>query len=770
MSEVFLKLLNLSITASWLILAVVIIRPLLKKAPKWINCALWALVALRLVCPFSFESALSLIPSSETIPYDIAIQKAPAIDTGISAVNQVINPIIANSFTPDPLTSANPLQILIPVVSVLWLVGMAALLLYALISYLRLKKSVGASIAIKDNIMACDDVKSPFILGIMKPIIYVPSSMTGETLDCVINHETAHIKRHDHWWKPLGYLLLTVYWFNPLCWLAYVLLCRDIEMACDEKVIRNMNRDEKATYSQALLNCNFPRKRIAACPLAFGEVGVKERVKSVLNYKKPAFWIIIVAVIACVAVAVCFLTNPKAGNNTFRNIQISWAKTLDMRPNEPVSRDLNIAQIDELESRLSMLKIGKEDDDFAGLTPFYSLSAYSSQTGQFMIAGYDLNGNHYALMLDGKYYRIKDTEFVQYLSNVCAGNDVSQAVEMTKWDCSVTCVEESTPDHYVITYSDAEVSSQTGTLTFQNRNDFDIVVHILQEGETEVVSDKIPAGGCYSFLRMNDKPCAIGVHADVAVNTEIKLFVYDGAWSEPYNVNNINGLLQIVYVDEIPENVFTAQIPKPANGTIDYVIDDSASARYALFFKDITMEQSEAYIEELKNAGYKNVAGTKEDVAIGVMLQKDDVTLSVACSDEGLGIQIIFANPESFSGSVSVVGGVDGPKAVEIKTNGTYYNLTEQGKLQVTGSIDSNHSFVQSQMLWTNSTKISIKNNSGTDVTAYLFSAENESTPILEMTLSNKEEKAFTNLSSQYVYFMRIEADLSTNISVSISD
>lgn len=311
MSEVFLKLLNMSITASWLILAIVIIRPLLKKAPKWINCVLWALVAIRLVCPFSFESALSLIPSSETIHYDIAMQNAPTIETGISSVNQVINPIIADSFTSDPLNSANPLQILIPVASIVWLMGMVLLLLYALISYLRLKKSVGASIVLKDDIMVCDEVKSPFILGIIKPVVYVPSSMTGETLSCVLNHEMAHIRRRDHWWKPLGFLLLSVYWFNPVCWLACILLCRDIEMACDEKVIRDMDRDEKAAYSQALLNCNFPRKKIAACPLAFGEISVKDRVKSVLNYKKPAFWIIVVAVIACVAVAVCFMTNPK---------------------------------------------------------------------------------------------------------------------------------------------------------------------------------------------------------------------------------------------------------------------------------------------------------------------------------------------------------------------------------------------------------------------------------------------------------------------------
>ena len=310
MSAVFLKLLNLSITASWLILAVILVRFLLKKAPKWISCVLWALVAVRLVCPFSLESALSLIPSSETIPSNIEMMQKPAIDSGITVINETINPAIAHSFTPDPMTSANPLQIIIPVLSIVWIVGMVAMLLYALISYIRLKKSVGASVPVRDNILACDEVKSPFILGIFKPLIYIPSSMEGEAMDYVITHESAHIQRRDHWWKPFGYLLLTVYWFNPLCWLAYVLLCRDIEMACDEKVIRDMDKGSMAEYSQALLDCSFPRKRIAACPLAFGEVGVKERVKSVLNYKKPAFWIIVVAIVVCIVVAVCFLTNP----------------------------------------------------------------------------------------------------------------------------------------------------------------------------------------------------------------------------------------------------------------------------------------------------------------------------------------------------------------------------------------------------------------------------------------------------------------------------
>ena len=311
MSAVFLKLLNLSITAGWLILAIVLLRPLLKKVPRKISCALWALVALRLVCPFSLESVFSLVPSSETVPQDIAVQTTPAINSGIPAVNQVINPVLFQSFAPNPANSVNPLQILIPAAAAVWLIGMTALLLYAAVSWFRLKQSVGASIPVGEGILACDEVESPFILGILRPVIYVPSTMEGETLAYVIRHETAHIRRHDHWWKPLGGLLLAVYWFHPLCWLAYVLLCRDIELACDEMVIRNMDRNEKALYSQTLLDCSFSRRRIVMCPLAFGEVGVKERVKSVLNYKKPAFWIVVIAVIACAAVAVCFMTNPK---------------------------------------------------------------------------------------------------------------------------------------------------------------------------------------------------------------------------------------------------------------------------------------------------------------------------------------------------------------------------------------------------------------------------------------------------------------------------
>lgn len=310
MSEIFLKIINMSISASYIVLAVLLLRLLLKKAPKWITVVLWGIVAVRLVCPFSIESVLSLIPSSEVVSPDIMMDRTPEINTGIPVLNQVINPVISGSFTPDLGTSANPLQLWIPTFAVIWIVGMVALLIYTVISYAKVKRKIGTAVLLRDNIYQSENVVSPFVLGIIKPKIYLPFGMNERDMEHVVAHEMAHIRRKDHLWKPLGFLLLTLHWFNPLMWLGYVLLCRDIELACDEKVIKELDHDARADYSQALLTCSVNRRMIAACPLAFGEVGVKDRVKSVLNYKKPAFWIIIAAVVACVVVAVGFLTNP----------------------------------------------------------------------------------------------------------------------------------------------------------------------------------------------------------------------------------------------------------------------------------------------------------------------------------------------------------------------------------------------------------------------------------------------------------------------------
>ena len=345
MSELFLKIINMSISASWLVLAVLILRFVLKKAPKWINVLLWGIVAIRLICPFSFESTLSLIPSAETIPLNIGMDTTPTINSGISAINNAVNPIISQSNTPMAGASVNPLQITIGIYEYIWIFGMIALALYTAISYWRLHRKVDTAVRYKDNIFQSENVSSPFVLGIIKPRIYLPFKINGQYLEHVVAHEQAHIRRKDHWWKPIGFLLLTIHWFNPFMWLAYVLLCRDIELACDEKVIKELGNEQRGDYTQALVACSVNRRMIAACPLAFGEVSVKERVKSVMNYKKPAFWVIIISVIVCVGVAVCFLTNPKQDSYTLRIVVPAGSQEKFVYTDEEVSTIRNSIKI-----------------------------------------------------------------------------------------------------------------------------------------------------------------------------------------------------------------------------------------------------------------------------------------------------------------------------------------------------------------------------------------------------------------------------------------
>lgn len=347
MSEIFLKLFNMSITASWLILAVVLLRFVLKKAPSWINCLLWGLVGLRLVMPFSLESIFSLVPSAEIIPQsNMSSTEAPLIDSGFASVNQTVNPIITETY----VEHGNQLPSLLTIFSVIWLGGIAAMLIYGVISYALLYRKVRISILHKENLYFCDNVDTPFILGIIKPKIYLPSGISEEQLEYVIKHEKAHLKRKDHWWKPLGFALLAVYWFNPVIWVAYILLCRDIEHACDEKVIRDMDNTDKKGYLETLVNCSTLRRKIMICPLAFGEVSVKRRIKSMLNYKKPAFWVIVVGIIACAVVAVCFLTNPakdKEEETTTKPTTQSEESTSAPTTTEPISEEASTGEATE---------------------------------------------------------------------------------------------------------------------------------------------------------------------------------------------------------------------------------------------------------------------------------------------------------------------------------------------------------------------------------------------------------------------------------------
>lgn len=317
MEGIFVKLLNMSVSASGFILIAVLLRALLKRSPKWIHCLLWGLVAVRLVCPLSFESSFSLAPRADFVETKLGVQREDgrymnsATDAG-KALNDDLdnaqNKNLANKGNADRQGDWKK-------TSWTWFVGVVLLLGYAAISYLRFRKKVQASVRLRDGIYVCDNIRTPFILGVIRPGIYLPSDMDEVQTDNVIAHERAHLSRLDQVWKPLGYCLLAVYWFNPLCWLAYVLFCRDMELACDEKVIRDMDVEDKKVYSRVLLSFSDPSHRIAAGPLAFGEIGVKKRIQSVLNYRKPAFWMVGLAILALVVTSLCFLTNPKAAND-----------------------------------------------------------------------------------------------------------------------------------------------------------------------------------------------------------------------------------------------------------------------------------------------------------------------------------------------------------------------------------------------------------------------------------------------------------------------
>lgn len=313
MTDIFISIVNMSINAAWVIAAVIILRFFLKNVSKKYMMVLWAFVGLRLVCPFTIESMFSLLPSSEVVSNVSSETWEPVIVSGIDSVDNMINPVMQENFMTPGEYSINKIELFFSIAGCVWCVILAYILLYLVCSYLYMKKKTGTKMYYEDKIWLCDDINTPFILGVVKPQIYLPSNISPMQSDYVIKHERMHIKYYDYIWKPLGFVILAIHWFNPFVWVAYMLFGRDMELACDERVIRDMNLENRKDYSRALLEFSAGRRNIAACPLAFGEVGVKQRIRKVLNYRKPAFWAGIVAVAACITVAVCFMTNPVSG-------------------------------------------------------------------------------------------------------------------------------------------------------------------------------------------------------------------------------------------------------------------------------------------------------------------------------------------------------------------------------------------------------------------------------------------------------------------------
>lgn len=344
MSRIFSGVLQMSIAAAWMIPVVMVLRLLLKRAPKWVNLVLWGLVGLRLVCPFVPESRFSLMPKLPILSGYLYgnmignpagnVFRADTLQNGTNFSNNISQAALDGSMGAAGSGMGGAFGItgsgigafgagvwriperLLSAFSILWLAGVILFTGYAVYSYARVRRQVAEAMWLRENLWICDEVKSPFILGLRKPKIYLSSSMDEVLYPYVIAHEQAHLKRGDQWWKPLGFLILAIHWFQPFVWVAYLLFCNDLELACDESAVKKLNPQERKDYSYALLSCSMQRRLVTVCPLAFGEVGVKKRVKEILNYKKPTFWVVLAAVAVCGIVAVCFLTNPKQGTTT----------------------------------------------------------------------------------------------------------------------------------------------------------------------------------------------------------------------------------------------------------------------------------------------------------------------------------------------------------------------------------------------------------------------------------------------------------------------
>ena len=561
MAAVFLKLLNLSISASWLVLAVLVLRLVSKRSPKWMNVLLWGIVALRLMLPFSIESALSLIPSAETVsPAVVQFDPAPTITSGVSVIDNAVNPALSEHFAAAPTASVNPLYVWTEIAGWVWLIGLGAMLLYALVSYLRLRRRVSVSLCVRENIYLCDAISSPFILGVVKPRIYLPSGLDEVQRQNVLSHERAHLARRDHWWKPLGFALLAVYWFNPALWLAYTLLCRDIELACDERVIRTMDESAVKTYSTVLLACSMPRKAVITCPLAFGEIGVKERVRNALHYKKPAFWVVAASVAVCVVVAVCFLTNPPtdtdaAGLVGFRREQVTYADVTDASGARPSNVQLTAEETNAVYALLDALQYKRlgaasaMEDCYARL---YFISA-AGERCEVMLSEREMLVNPITGGKTARLYELRSgsTELRNYLLGCIGASDAAltaSSVSIQKisetayrnalaeektsamWDgknSSPVCPERGTADYYQVSVRDAG---------YNNELPIDANIYF-----AVIPGEGLVEESCFTLMEMPESPryqnvityATNAVSADVFLKLEISVVAYYDGDGQP---------------------------------------------------------------------------------------------------------------------------------------------------------------------------------------------------------------------------------------------
>ena len=437
----FPKILNMSLTASVAIVFVMLLRLLLKKAPKVISYALWGVVLFRLLCPVSFESGISLFGLFETptvgatdrtsiveyIPSNIVHTEYPEVVLPVPGIGDTITEALPKG---EEQLRADPLEGPIFIATYVWWGGILVMAIYGIVTWLQLRRRLVTASPLRENIYLADDIDSPFVMGLVRPKIYLPSEMEQREQSYIILHEQYHIRRLDHIVKALAFVALCIHWFNPLVWVAFILSGKDMEMSCDEAVVRKLGSEIRADYSASLLSLATGKRIIAGMPLAFGEGNTKDRIKNLANWKKPAFWVVLVAVVACIVLAVCLLTNPASYRVDFSNNEIVSATCFDFRSgdDETLSKNLNQAQIDELMSRLKDVKNTKRSSEYAGFTPGYQISAKLQDDTYIRVSGYSLDKDDQVdIEHDGQRYVVSDKDFCQYLSRVCAGGDTIEA-------------------------------------------------------------------------------------------------------------------------------------------------------------------------------------------------------------------------------------------------------------------------------------------------------------------------------------------------------
>ena len=616
MEGVFIKLLNLSIQASILIVVVLLLRFILNKSPKWMKCLLWALVAIRLVCPFSIESIFSLSPDAEVVSMDNYVGM-PNIQSEAAGADRSVNEyaeIHDNEAVTAEKKNTNPFHIL----SIIWSVGIVILAVYALGSCLKIWRRVKLSIRTTENIYICDRIESPFIFGIIKPRIYLPSGISEEQKESVIAHEQAHLKRLDHFWKPFGFCLLTVYWFNPLCWLAYILLCRDIELACDEKVIKNMDVTQKKIYSQVLLSFSESQKQILACPLAFGEVGVKERIRSILNYKKPAFWIIAVAIVSMIVTSVLFLTSPKK-------------KTYEITFHIPAGCENQLVFSDEEISSLKKnisFSVGRDIGD----TEIQLKGVEGKEEGAYDEPVYVTSGMSAKMQVErGAWYRVgiyASNDTVEEKTVHVSVKNVEVRIAANK---ETTAENEPLQDMIKVSAPTIDLSSSTGadgsTMYYADENMFifggyyGLFVYDVTKNQITRSVDLAPIG-CNDT--QGDNACEIVATEDgskvlLSTASSNMMYVYSVAdnqmWREPYNLDGYD-LYRDKYTDQAGFDGKRAPYEKDSDirfyclvndttiGELGYAMDIQSS--YHTIFKETNSTEYKVLSEVVSRVGLEN--------------------------------------------------------------------------------------------------------------------------------------------------------------------